>query len=402
MANRIFKLLSADSVSFTQIRHKYMRGKPPTIARSLQQRIEEMEYKDPEIHFKVDIGFPVPKFSRTQMTEAWTKEIVARRKDPLVEQQARRNQLNIDLDKAKKDWYMTNAPHQIRTIAQHYGIYDDLYGDAYFHPIVPLTIDYDFGSEDKLARVHRGNLIKSYEAKNAPSVTYKAEPDSLYTLLLTTPDGNFSDPSYEYCHWFIGNIPGNDVAKGEQLVDYLRPIPPKGIGFCRYIFVLYKQDKKIDFSEYKKEIPCLKLTDRDWKTYDFIRKHQDYMTPAGLAFFQCDYDISLKDFYHNVLQMEQPTFEYDFPKPYLNPQVWFPIKKPFNDYMDKYRDSKQINKEYLLRRLKNEHPFKFPDPPLKYPNAHPFKGYSPSWLRLVWRKERLGIGRINDHKLQNF
>lgn len=98
---------------------------------------------------------------------------------------------------------MTNAPQHIHKIAEHYGVFNDLYGDAYFYPIVSLIIDYDFGSEDKLARVHRGNLIKSCEAKNAPSVTYKAEPDSLYTLLLTTPDGNFSDPTYEYCHWFM-------------------------------------------------------------------------------------------------------------------------------------------------------------------------------------------------------
>lgn len=45
------------------------------------------------------------------------------------------------------------------------------------------------------------------------------------------------------------------ISKGEQLIDYMRPIPPRGIGFFRYIFVLYKQDKKIDYSEYKKEKP---------------------------------------------------------------------------------------------------------------------------------------------------
>ena len=60
-----------------------------------------------------------------------------------------------------------------------------------------------------------------------------------------------------YFHSFCcrSNIPGNEVTKGEQIIDYLRPIPAKGIGFCRYIFVLYKQEKKMDFSEYKKESP---------------------------------------------------------------------------------------------------------------------------------------------------
>ena len=39
------------------------------------------------------------------------------------------------------------------------------------------------------------------------------------------------------------------------MIDYMQPIPPRGAGFSRYIFVLYKQDEKIDFSEYKKEQP---------------------------------------------------------------------------------------------------------------------------------------------------
>lgn len=50
-----------------------------------------------------------------------------------------------------------------------------------------------------------------------------------------------------------GNIPGSDVTKGDCLVDYMRPIPAKGIGYCRYVFVLYKQEKRIDYSEYKKD-----------------------------------------------------------------------------------------------------------------------------------------------------
>lgn len=89
------------------------------------------------------------------------------------------------------------------TMAKHYEIFDHLYGDGYFHPILPLTIDFDYGHKELLARVHRGNLIKSCEAANAPSVFYEAEPDSLYTLLLTTPDGNYSNPELEYCHWFV-------------------------------------------------------------------------------------------------------------------------------------------------------------------------------------------------------
>lgn len=64
--------------------------------------------------------------------------------------------------------------------------------------------------------------------------------------------------------------------------------------------------------------------------------------------------------------------------------------------MDKYRDPKQINKEYLLRKLKTENPFKTPPPPLKYPNAQYMPKGMPSWLKLHEKKIRLRWGRVND------
>lgn len=39
MANRIFKLLIGDSIISTQVRFKYTRGKSPTVAKTLKQRI---------------------------------------------------------------------------------------------------------------------------------------------------------------------------------------------------------------------------------------------------------------------------------------------------------------------------------------------------------------------------
>jgi large subunit ribosomal protein L38 len=47
------------------------------------------------------------------------------------------------------------------------------------------------------------------------------------------------------------NIPGSDVAKGEMVVPYLQPVPPKGVGYQRHVFLLFKQDKLLDFSQYK-------------------------------------------------------------------------------------------------------------------------------------------------------
>lgn len=63
--------------------------------------------------------------------------------------------------------------------------------------------------------------------------------------------------------------------------------------------------------------------------------------------------------------------------------------------MDKYRDQKKIAQEYLEKRLKDNHPFDGPKPPLRFPNAHPQRNI-PSWLKTEQRKDRLRWGRIND------
>ncbi|KAK0181042.1 hypothetical protein PV327_003363 [Microctonus hyperodae] len=363
MTSRLFRYMKNDLITgnIQQIRF-YRRGKPPHLAKTLKQRLEELNYKDPEISFKVDIGFKSHRFSRGKLTEDYSEYVKKVRSNPEMEKKARRKELLIDLDQMRKDWWISTAPSQIKTIADHYGVYDDLFGDAYFHPVLPLDIKYDFGDEEKIATVHRGNILLPSETSNPPTITYDAEPDTLWTLLLTTPDGNFSDRKFEYCHWFIGNIPGNDVKKGDVILQFFD------------------------------------LVSRNWETKEFYRKYQDVITPAGLAFYQATWDQSVQDFYHNELDMKAPMFEYDFPKPYIRPQEWFPKAQPFNLYMDKYRDPKKINQEFLMKKMKTVHPFKESPPPLRYPNAQPLPKDMPSWLKLETKKERQGFGRVNDIK----
>ncbi|KAJ8896849.1 hypothetical protein PR048_002195 [Dryococelus australis] len=362
---------------------------------SLIQRRKE-NYQDPSLTFKVDIGFCLPKPSRTDKLKEQL-EFRQRKQDRTVEKLSRSHKLLVPLDDVKEEWLKSIAPHQIKTVAEHYGIFKHLFGDAYFYPQVMLDIYYK-QDEDLYMKVHRGNVVKPSEAAAAPDISYKADPTSLWTLVLTNPDGHFSRGDSEYVHWFVGNIPGSDISKGDVIWNYLKPFPPRGTGFHRFVFVLYKQEKLLDYSSLKKEQPCLQLSERTFRTQDFYRERQDVLTPAGLAFFQSDWDPTLTHFYHNTLNVKEPVFEYDFPPPYIRPQKWFPLRQPFNLYMDKYRDEKQIAKEFLLRKLKKVHPFRKPDPPLKYPNAVPFDNSKvSSWLRVEIKKARLGWGRINDY-----
>ncbi|KAF4521794.1 hypothetical protein B566_EDAN011379 [Ephemera danica] len=331
--------------TLTLVRHRWgkrISGKSPREAKSLKQRLEEANKSDPSIDFKVDIGLPQVKYSRKKVLSERLAYLKEHRSNPSLEKQARTGQLSLDLTQVKEDWWQTSCPHHLQNIAEHYGVFQHLFGDAYFTPQVKLEIAYP-QAEDKFAPVYCGNLLKPSEVKSAPDVHFESEADTFWTLALTNPDGHLTQNDAEYVHWFV-----------------------------------------------------LNLSERTFSTLEFYRQRQDVLTPAGLAFFQADWDASLTDFFHNTLKMKEPVYEYDFPPPYIRPQEWFPIRKPFNLYLDKYRDPKAISKEFLLRKLAKEHPFKPPTPPLRFPNAVPIPKTVPSWLALEKKKARNKWGRIND------
>lgn len=53
----------------------------------------------------------------------------------------------------------------------------------------------------------------------------------------------------QWHHWLVGNVPGNDISKGETLSAYVGSGPPEGTGLHRYVFLIYKQNGKLEFDE---------------------------------------------------------------------------------------------------------------------------------------------------------
>jgi large subunit ribosomal protein L38 len=61
--------------------------------------------------------------------------------------------------------------------------------------------------------VYYGNQIKPFEAKDVPEVSFdhkfsmsKQEIDSkpsFWTLIMTNPDGHFTEENMEYVHWMV-------------------------------------------------------------------------------------------------------------------------------------------------------------------------------------------------------
>lgn len=286
---------------------------------------------------KVDIGLPYQKSSRKKQVIDRNRQVKENHRNPELERAARHRSLLIPLDKVKEEWEKVNGPYQMQSVAEHYGIYWDLFHEATFVPWVILHVEYST-EEETVLPVHRGNVVTPSEAFYAPGVTFEAEEGSLWTLLLTNPDGHLRDNESEYLHWLVGNIPGNVVESGDQLCHYFPPFPAKGTGYHRFIFILFKQDTKIDFNDECRPSPCHSLKMRTFHTFDFYKKYQDFMTPAGLAFFQSRWDESVTQVFHHMLRMKEPVFEYDCPPVYHPPQKKFPHGQPLR-YLDRYRDS---------------------------------------------------------------
>ncbi|XP_010890204.1 39S ribosomal protein L38, mitochondrial isoform X2 [Esox lucius] len=296
------------------------------------------QQEDPEHGVeKVNIGLPHCQSAKGKERKERKRVVKENRSSIELERAMRLRTFKIPLDRVQACWEEMSGPYHVQRLAEHYGIFRDLFPMAYFVPRVTLRVSYGL---DISAPVYYGNHLTPTEAAVAPQVSFEAEEGSLWTLLLTCPDEHLLDSEGEYVHWLVGNISGGAVTSGEELYEYLAPIPAKGTGFHRFVFILFRQEGLIHFQEDVQRSPCVSLSERSFKTEQFYRKHQDLITPAGLSFFQSQWDQSVTNTFHNTLNMKEPVFQFERPPVYHPPQVKYPHRQPLR-YLDRYRDGKE-------------------------------------------------------------
>lgn len=88
-----------------------------------------------------------------------------------------------------------------------------------------------------------GEELKPTDVKKAPWVTWEAEEDAYYTLMMLDPDvPSREDPSLRQVrHWLVVNIPESFVESGDEIIEYVGSGAQSGTGLHRYIFLVYKQ-----------------------------------------------------------------------------------------------------------------------------------------------------------------
>lgn len=78
-------------------------------------------------------------------------------------------------------------------------------------------------------------------------MSWEAEEGAYYLVLMVDPDA----PSREnrefgdVRHWLVMNIPGTNIKKGDEVIEFIGTGAPKGTGLHRYIFFVFKQPNGI-------------------------------------------------------------------------------------------------------------------------------------------------------------
>lgn len=140
-------------------------------------------------------------------------------------------------------------------------------------------------------KVDVGKELTPTQVQNEPIVKWVGKEGNYYTLAMVDPDAPSREkPTFrEWHHWLVGNIVGSNLNTGETLSEYIGAGPPKGTGLHRYVFLIYKQPQKLNFSK----IPRLPNNSGEKRGKFSISKFaQDYQLGVPLAgnFFVAKYD----------------------------------------------------------------------------------------------------------------
>ncbi|XP_072154763.1 putative odorant-binding protein A5 [Bemisia tabaci] len=187
--------------------------------------------------------------------------------------------------------FLNKTEEELKFLQERNQIYDDL-----IEKPAPNIIQVAYGK----VVVALGNEIHAKHTTRMPSyVTWPAEDNSQYCLIMTDPDTSYhSRPGKprEYQHWVVVNIPGNNLSGGEFITEYVRPHPEfDGVGFHRFIFFVFKQEKKDKiYDEIKLSHIPVKSLRKGFSTKLFAKKN-NLKGPVAINFFIARWDKSIDE-----------------------------------------------------------------------------------------------------------
>lgn len=148
--------------------------------------------------------------------------------------------------------------------------------------------------------VNTGGELTPTIVKNIPQITWSNKPEKFYTLIMFDPDApsRESPKAKEWLHWLVGNIPGGEVAKGQEICQYVGSAPPQKSGLHRYIFLLYEQKDKVQFKEEK--LPRTSGSGRPKFSHKSFAEKYDLSKPIAGNFFVAQWDSYVPTVYKQL------------------------------------------------------------------------------------------------------
>ena len=151
-----------------------------------------------------------------------------------------------------------------------------------------ITIKYPNGKV-----VDLGQELATTDVVDEPQVSWEADPDKYYTLIMYDPDApSRLEPKFaDIKHWLVVNIKGCDVKSGEVIAEYVGSGPSQGTGLHRYIFLVYEQKGKMEFEE-PKDDKMSREHRISWSMRGFRKKYDLGKVFAG-NYYQAQWDPSV-------------------------------------------------------------------------------------------------------------
>lgn len=152
-----------------------------------------------------------------------------------------------------------------------------------FCPSVKMSVIYNSNKH-----VYNGHELLPSSLTLKPKVeVHGGDMRTFFTLIMTDPDvPGPSDPYLrEHLHWIVTNIPGTtDSSFGREVVSYEMPMP--NIGIHRFVFVLYKQKKRL-------QAVSDPLCRDGFNTKKFAGEY-DLGLPVAAVFFNCQRETAAR------------------------------------------------------------------------------------------------------------